>query len=82
MHAASPFGFSERAIMLINTYLFLQLFLGEHLQLVAKYLLRIQNFLIVHFAHKTLVLDAIGFQEFHIGNLKGLTNGLGNKLGL
>lgn len=64
------------------SHLLLELFLGKHLELVAEDLLRVEHLLVVHFADETLILDAVCFEEFHVGHLEGLADGLSDELSL
>ena len=42
-------------------------FLCKHLKLIAEYLLRIQDFLIVHFLNETVIFDAVRLEELDVG---------------
>ena len=53
-----------------TVHLFLKLFLGEHGELVAKDLLGVENFLIVHLLHEAVVLDPVRLEELHVGHLR------------
>ena len=68
--------------MLRLTNLFLKLFFGKHGQFIAKYFLRIEYFLVVHFFDERVVLDAIGLKKLHVSHLESLPDRLGNELGL
>ena len=62
--------------------LFLKLLFGKHGQFIAKYLLRVEYFLVVHFFDERVVLDAIGLKKLHVSHLESLPDRLGNELGL
>ena len=64
------------------SYLFLQLLSRKHCQLVPEYLLRVEHLLVVHLLDEGVVLDAVGLQELHVGDLEGLPDGLGDELSL
>ena len=65
-----------------NTYLLLQLLPGEHGELVAEYLLRVEDLLVVHLLDEGVVLDPVRLQELHVGHLERLADRLRDELGL
>ena len=64
------------------THLLLQLLLGEHGELVAEDLLRVEDLLVVHLLDERVVLDAVRLQELHVRHLESLPDRLSDELGL
>ena len=65
-----------------TTCLLLQLLLGEHGELVAEDLLRVEDLLVVHLLDERVVLDAVRLQELHVGHLERLPDRLRDELRL
>ena len=65
-----------------TTCLLLQLLLGEHGELVAEDLLRVEDLLVVHLLDERVVLDAVRLQELHVRHLERLPDRLRDELRL
>ena len=63
-------------------HLLLELFLSKHCELVPIDLLGVEHLLVVHLFDKGVILDTVGLEKLHVGNLEGLADTLGYKLGL
>ena len=66
----------------IETDLLLHVLVGEEVEFLPVDLLLVEHLLVVDLLDKRRVIDAIGLEELHVGDLEGLPNGLGYQLGL
>ena len=65
-----------------ETDLLLHVLVGEEVELLPVDLLLVEHLLVVDLLDEGRVVNAIGLQELHVGDLEGLANGLGYQLGL
>ena len=65
-----------------STYLFMEVLVGEQVELLAVNFLLVEHILVVHLLEEARVFDAIGLEELQVRHLERLTDGLSNELGL